>query len=176
MSTPPDEPTRRLPPSEPPPPRVREREVLAPEDDGYWLEELRDQIRALKTAAALLGVLAVTALGVALWALLADEDGGGGGQASRGASPERVSNLAERVDDLESRTKNAPGRGDLNDLETEQKGLADRLDALEESAGGEQSEGASQESVDAVAQDVQDLQQRLDQVEQQQEQDQGATP
>ena len=174
MSTPPDEPTRPLPPSEPPPPRVREREVYAPEDDGAWLEELRDQIRSLKTAAALLGVLAVTALGLAAWALLSKDEDDGDGRGRRAASATRVSNLAERVDDLESRTKSAPSQGDLDDLEQEQKSLADRLDKVAADSGG-QSEGASQESVDAIQQDVEDLGRRMDELEQNQ-QDEGATP
>jgi DNA repair exonuclease SbcCD ATPase subunit len=184
MSTPPDEPTRRLPPSDPSlppagPPRVREREVYA-EDDGTWLEELRDQVRSLRTAVVLLGILAVAALGVAAWALLSDNDDETAGQTPQGASRARVSDLEERVDDLESRTRNAPSNSDLDDLEAEQKSLANRVAKLE-SASGQQSDAASQDSVDQIQQDVQALDQRVDDVEQQQrqqqqEQDQGTTP
>ena len=182
MSTPPDEPTRRLPPADPSlppgPPRVREREVYA-EDDGSWLEELRDQLRSLRTAVLLLGVLAVAALGVAAWALLSENDDENAGQTPQGASKARVSDLEERVDDLETRTSNAPSKSDLDDLETEQKSLANRVAKLESASGQQSDDAASQDSVDQIQQDIQTLDQRVDDVEQQQQQqdqNQDATP
>src|SRR5437868_6875666 len=104
MSTPPDEPTRRLPPTQDPPPaqgpppRVREREYAPVEDDGAWLVELRDQISSLKTAVILLGVLSVVALALAAWALLSDKNDNSNSQPTgNAASASRVSQLEDRV-------------------------------------------------------------------------------
>lgn len=100
MSLPPDpdEPRRRLPPTHPsdvPPSAGYEREVAAaPEEELYWREALLDRLRSLRTAVVLLGIVAVAAVGVALWALLsADREGGGG----RG-----------RLDELEQQQDGAP--------------------------------------------------------------------
>ena len=169
MSTPPDEPTRRLAPSGPPP-RGRERETYPPVDDGLWLAELRDEIRSVKTAVVLLGVLAVIALGVAAWALLASQDDSG--TTGRGASPARVSDLERRVSDLESRVRSAPSKSDLTALADRQKALGDRVGAVEKSVG----DAATRQSVDQIQQDVKDLQKRLDDIEQQQQAQSTATP
>src|SRR3712207_4068563 len=97
--TPPDhdEPTRRIP-AEPLPPRVpHEREVVA--EEPAWVRDLADRIRSLRTWLALLTLLTLLALGGAAYAIVeaTDEDEAGG---RRPASAQRVSNLAERVDEL----------------------------------------------------------------------------
>jgi polyhydroxyalkanoate synthesis regulator phasin len=150
MSTMPDDPTRR-PPSYP------------PAENGYWLEELRDQVRSLKTAVLLLGILTVVTLGIAAWALLAKQDTSGS-TANRGVSPGRVTRLESRVSDLEARVRSAPTKSDLADLKAEQKALSTRVGALEKASR----DAASQQSVDQIQQDVQDLQKRVDAIEQQQ--------
>src|SRR5215218_8999130 len=136
MSTPPDEPTRRLPPAEGPAPRVREREYVEPEDDRAWVAELQDQLRSLRTAVVLLGVLAVAALALAAWALLKGDDESA--PSGNGASAARVSQLEDRVDSLETKVDNRATKGDVNDLSAQQKDLAsqqkqldDRVDKLE---------------------------------------------
>src|SRR3954471_16770760 len=124
MSTPPGEPTRRLPPTGAPPPRVREREDLPADDDGAWLAELHDQIRSLKTAVVLLGVLAVAALAVAAWALFANNDDNNNAQPTpSGASSARVSQLEDRVGSLESQMKDVPSKSAVSDLRSQQKDL-----------------------------------------------------
>jgi hypothetical protein len=157
MPTTPDDPTRRPAP-------------YAPIENGTWLEELRDQVRSLRTAVVLLGILLVVTLGIAAWALLANQDDSGS-TTRRGASPARVAKLEDRVSALESRVRDAPSKGDLADLTAQQKVLDGRLDALEKASD----DAASQQSVDQVQQDLEDLQKRVDQIEQQQ-QDQTATP
>ena len=157
MSTPPEDPTRRPAP-------------YAPGENGFWLEELRDQVRSLRTAVVLFGILTVVTLGIAAWALLAKQDDGAS-TTRRGVSPSRVTDLEGRVSDLESRVRSAPAKGDLADLKAEQKLLDGRLDAVEKAS----KDAASQRSVDQIQQDLEDLQKRVDEIEQQQ-QDQPATP
>jgi TolA-binding protein len=173
MSTPPEEPTSRLPPAKGPPPRVREREYLGPEDDGTrgLLVELQDQVRSLRTAVVLLGLLAVVALGIAAWALVKSNDAGNNDNAQSGnaASAARVSKLEDRVSSLETKVDNRATKGDLNDLQSQQKDLADRVAKLE-SRSGQTQDAASKDSVSQVSQDVQDLQKRVDDVEKQQAQ------
>src|SRR4051794_24776660 len=175
MSTPPDEPTRRLPPTGAPPPRVREREYPPAEDDGAWLAELHDQVRSLKTAVVLLGVLAVAALAIAAWALLANNDDNNTQTTPTGASSARVSQLEDRVQSLETQMKDVPSKSAVSDLRSQQKDLAARVGKLE-TAAAQQSDAASKDAVDQIQQDVQDLQQRMDDVEKQQQQQPSATP
>jgi TolA-binding protein len=173
MSIPPEEPTSRLPPAQEPPPRVREREYLGPEDDGTrgLLVELQDQVRSLRTAVVLLGLLAVVALGIAAWALVKSNDANNNDNAQSGnaASAARVSKLEDRVSSLETKVDNRATKGDLNDLETQQKDLADRVSKLESKSGQTQN-AASKDAVNQVSQDVQDLQKRVDDLEKQQAQ------
>jgi archaellum component FlaC len=164
----PDEPTRRLPPTRPAAaePRVAYTEA----DDVAWRELLLDRFRSLRTAVALLGVVAVAALGVALWALLSEQDEGGGDRG--GASASSVSRLEDRVDELESAVERAPSRDDLSGIREGQRSIEQRLDALEQAGEGSQD---AQQAVEDLQQSVQDLEQRVDELEQQQE-DQSQTP
>jgi TolA-binding protein len=146
MPTLPEDPTRRPPPAE----------------NGYWLEELRDQLRSLKTAVVLLGILTVVTLGIAAWALLAKQDDSTA-STPQGASPARVTRLEDRVSELEGRVRDAPSKSDLADLKAQQKSLDGRLDALEKASKN----AVSQQSVDQLQQDVKDLQKRVDTLEQQ---------
>ena len=72
---PPDRPTQPLRPS-PPPPRVEERVVERGVDMGAVLAGLEDTIESLRTALMIVGALAVIALGIAIYALLSDDEGG----------------------------------------------------------------------------------------------------
>ena len=92
---PPEEPTRPLPPATPPPARVGvEREVAAPVEDPYRTELLLDQLRSLRTALAIVGVIAVAALAVAVYAVLTKDEVS---DAGAGASSQQVADLADRV-------------------------------------------------------------------------------
>jgi methyl-accepting chemotaxis protein len=186
----PDEPTRRLPPThrpDPLPPREYEREVAVTGDDLVWREELIDRLNSLRNAVVLLGILAVAALGIALWALLTQEEES---DARRGASVDRVRDLEERVEGLERDIERAPSRDALSQLSETAESLDERVGAVEDSverqgAGG----GASEQAVEDLQGDVQQLgdaveqlgdaveqlDQRLGAVEQRQEQ-QGGSP
>ena len=174
MSLPPDpdEPTRRLPPVQPAEPLAEREVVTTTEADPAWTQEILDRLRSLRTAVALLGVLSLAALGVGLWALLTQEEEG---DARRGASQERVRDLEDRVDALENETEDAPSQDAVERLRDQQRQLDERLSAVEE-----QSDGASAEDVqgdvselsdglEQVSRSIQQLEQRVDGVEQQQQ-------
>ena len=73
--------------------------AYADAEELRFREEVRDRLRSLKTTVVLLAVLAVVALGVAIWALLSSQDSG----ETQGASASRVSALEDQVDELERR-------------------------------------------------------------------------
>jgi gas vesicle protein len=150
----PDEPTRRLPPThrpDAPPPRAYEREVVVADDDLIWREELVDRLDRLRTAVVLLGVLAVVALGIALWALLTQEEEGG---ARRGASAEQVRALEERVEELEQDTGRAASRDAVSQLSETVESLDERVGAVEDRV---EQEGASEQTIEDLQGDVQQL-------------------
>lgn len=182
MSVPPDpeDPTRRLPPTEPAQP-MREREVVMSDElEPAWVQDMRDRLRSLRAAVALLGVLAVAALGVAVWSLLTQEEEG---DAQRGASQERVRDLEQRVEDVESESGDAASRDAVERLRDEQEQLGERLTAVEDRPGGP-SRGSVEElqadvtqlsdGVEQLGQSVEDLQQRVDELEQRQSEDTGS--
>ena len=174
----PDEPTRPLPPVDPARP-VREREVVVEDVEPAWVREVLDRLRSLRTALAFVGVLAAAALGVALWALLSQEEEG---DARRGASIDRVSRLEDRVDELERDTDRAPSRDAVRELGDRQEQLDERLSAFERQAGDDSAvEDLRRDvadlgtSVEEMTQTVQDLEQRVDELERAQADD-GASP
>ena len=159
MSLPPDpdEPTRRLPPDAPPP-RGYEREVaVTAGDDLVWREEVLDRLASLRSAVVVLGIVAVAALGVALWALLTQEEES---DAQQGASVERVRDLEDRVAELEQDVEQASSRDELAQLSENVESLDERVgdleDRVERQAGDEQAvedlQGDVQELGDAVEQ------------------------
>ncbi len=157
MSSPrdPDEPTRRLPPTHgppAPPPRVHEREVaVEPDDDIVWREEIVDRLNSLRTAVVLLGIVAVAALGVALWALLTQEEED---DARRAASAQQVRNLEERVEELEQDIDRAPSRDALSQLSETVESLDERVGAVEDRV---EEGGGTSAQVEDLQRDVQQL-------------------
>jgi predicted RNase H-like nuclease (RuvC/YqgF family) len=172
----PDDPTRRLPPASRPP-RTYEREVaVTAGDDLVWREELLDRLSSLRAAVVMIGIVAVAALGIALWALLTQEEES---DAQRGASVERVRALEERVEELEQDVEGAATGDAVSQLSENVESLDDRVGALEDRSEG----GASAQAVEDLQGDVQELgdaveelgdaveqlDRRVDAVEQQQE-------
>ncbi|HWC26520.1 MAG TPA: hypothetical protein VG474_08055, partial [Solirubrobacteraceae bacterium] len=92
---PPDRPTERLQPS-PPPRDVYEERVATAAVDAGVLARIEDALSSLRTGRMIVGVLAVAALGVAIYALVDDDERAG--SRSGLASDERVSDLEDRVD------------------------------------------------------------------------------
>jgi TolA-binding protein len=184
MSIPPEEPTRRLPavpaqdPAVPPPAYERVAYEAGPPPGPDPLAEIVHRLRSLRTAVALVGLLSALALGAGIWALIeAQRDDDGPARVQRtGASTERVRDLEERVDRVESRTGDAPSGEDVGEVREQQEELAGRVEALEERA--EQTPPVSQETVENLQQqvgelagDVELLGQRVEAIE-----EQGAQP
>jgi DNA repair exonuclease SbcCD ATPase subunit len=175
----PDEPTRRLPPT--PPPGTYEREVaVTARDDLVWREEVLDRLRSVRSAVVLVGIVAVAALGVALWALLTQEEES---DARRGASVERVRDLEQRVEQLEQDVERASPRDAVSQLSENVESLDERLGAVEDRVEQQGDGAASAQAVEDLQGDVQQLgaaveqlgeaveqlDQRVEAVEQQQE-------
>ena len=163
MSVPPgsEGPTGRLPPVRPP---VRQREVVSVESEAMlWHQEMRDRLRSLTTAVTLAALLAVVALGIALWVLLADP------QDERGASVSRVGELEERVQGLESGLERSASRDGLDALRGQQRSLDERVQALDAKVAqpSEDLEGM-RDAVVETQQAVEQLEQRVEELEQQQ--------
>lgn len=160
MSLPPDRPTERLQPQPPPqgpgPPIVEERYVAPAADPNAILLRLEDAVNSLRTGLMIVGVIAVAALGVAIYALMKDDDAG---TATRGnaASESRVSQLDDRVDRLSRQVQAARAEARGNDDAAE---LGDRVEALE----GTVKQLADRPAPGDATQAVQDLADRIDDV------------
>ena len=163
-----DPPTRRIPAQQPGDPvrtGVQTEYVSGPTPAEA---DLRDRLRSLQTALAFVGVLAAAALGVALWTLLSEDEEGDG----RGASPQRVSRLQDRVATLEERvgeraTKNSVSdlRGDVDALESDVKAASEGGEATEETQAAIET---LQGDVEALEQQVADLAEQSSAEEQEQ--------
>jgi len=160
-TTPPDRPGGRLRPS--PPPAYEEHPAPSGGDPSVVLLRLEQAIGSLRTGLMVVGVIAVAALGVAVYALVKAGDEGGGGSRSGLASDERVSQLDERIDRLSRQIQDAPtgsqGSGDdlegrVAAIERTAKTLADRP-----STDPQQAIDQLSERIDDVAKDVEALQQ-----------------
>lgn len=164
----------------PQPPEDRPTEPRRPRDaavthertdvaDRGWAAGLDDQLRSLKGLVAMLGVLAAAALGVALYALLSEDDADGG------TGGERVSQLDDRVGALEDRAESSPEEADVKGLrqdlddkadQSDVEGLGEQVDELRsavEASSGEDAASAEDltalsERVDELAADVEELQ------------------
>jgi hypothetical protein len=168
MSTPPppDRPTERLRPSPGPPPPGYEKRVVAPAaDPNAVLLRLEDAIGSLRTGLMVVAVLAVAALGVAIYALMKN-DGSGGGSGDGLASDARVSQLDDRIDRISRQVQTVRSGGadtggagaEVDDrvaaLENTVKTLADRP-STDPQGAIDQLSGR----IDDVAKDVEALQQ-----------------
>jgi hypothetical protein len=137
------------------PVRRGEAAYLTPEG-ALWWDEIRSRLRSLTTALTLVLAVACIALGVGLWALLADADDEGG------ASAARVRTLEQRVQQLEAVTRRGASRDGLAAVQEQQRVLAGRLAALRESVRQPTDDVAAlQTAVDATQQAVDQLDQRI---------------
>jgi hypothetical protein len=164
----PEPPTRRLPPQQPGPGRppeqapggVHEREYVEEEAPPPG-EDLRDRLRSLQTALAVVGVIALAALGLSLYTLLSDDEEGDG---RANASQQRVSNLEDRVDRLEDRVGNRATENSVSELRSEQQELATQVEQLSEQAGGSDAGDQAQQAVGDLQSDLNQLERRVDQL------------
>lgn len=154
---------------------VQER-VAAPTgvDTTSMLLALEDAVGALRTWLAVVGLIAVAALGVAIYALTKDD--GDTGSRSGLASDERVSNLDDRVDRLSRQVQSVrASRSDSSAADTDTAALGDRIDGLETTVKTLADRPAGTDATQAVK----DLSERIDTLRSdvdQLKQDAGATP
>jgi polyhydroxyalkanoate synthesis regulator phasin len=126
MSLPPDRPTEPLRPTPAPRQPVAYEPAPAPAVDvTAVLVRLEDAVNSVRTGLMIVGVIAVAALGVAIYALMKDDDTSSGGG---GASNSRVATLEDRVDRLSRQVQDARSSNNSSD---DTSALADRVDALE---------------------------------------------
>jgi len=150
-----DDPTRRPPATEP--------AVVTQADELLFRDEVRDRLRSLTTAVALLAVLAVAALGVAIWAVLSSQDDDG----TSGASVSRVRALEDQVDQLAAGVDSAAQRDDLQRLNRRQQELAGKVNALDEQVARATTRlEPLPQDVERLQQDVEALERRIDALEQ----------
>ena len=134
---------------------MEERYVAPAGDPNAVLLRLEDALNSLRTGLMIVGVIAVAALGVAIYTLLKDDDGA---TATRGnaASEERVSQLDDRIDRLSRQVQDARSEARNDDSE----GLGERVEALE----GTVKELADRPAPGDATQAVKDLAERIDDV------------
>ena len=125
--------------------------------DAAWRALVQDRLRSLTRWVVAIGVLSAVALGVGLWALLEAEDD------ERRPRAAQVRALEDRLDELESEVERAPSRVVVS-VRDEQRALAERVAALEQGAN---------DAVDDLRRDVEELQARVDELEERQP---GPTP
>jgi outer membrane murein-binding lipoprotein Lpp len=129
MSLPPDRPTEPLRPAPVPRQPVAYEPVPPPAapaiDVTAVLVRLEDAIASVRTGLMIVGVIAVAALGVAIYGLMKDDNTSSGGG---GASSSRVATLEDRVD-RHTRQVQATRAGNRSSGDT--AALAGRVDALE---------------------------------------------
>jgi len=166
----PEDPTRRLPPAEPP--VAREREVFV-EDDGGWRHDILDRLDALRNWLIAVGLIALVALGLSAYALLTAEEED---DARGGASREQVRTLEDRVDELDSRTEDLPSERAVNDLRDDQQQTADRVEALERQAEDRGDTQELEQAIDDLSRQIEELDQRVREVEQRQEEQEQQAP
>jgi polyhydroxyalkanoate synthesis regulator phasin len=122
-------------------------------DELAWRDLVRDQLRSLRTGLIVLGVLAVAACGLGLWALLKAESVDQNRVAVQAA---RIHDLERRVDAIQGTVARAPTAGDVTALRAEQRTLAQNVSQAERSSA----QAAAQ--VVALRARVQRLEQRVD--------------
>jgi hypothetical protein len=162
---PPEEPTRPIPRGRP---IAAEREIVGPAPDQTLWAEVLDRLSSLRAGLVVVAVLALAALGIALWVLLDDA-----GETDRGdASRARVERLEDRVDSLESQVGESASRGGVAAIRDGQQALQQRVQALEGAVEDAQAAGEGVDEVAAAVEGLQDsvdaLEQRVEAVEQQQ--------
>jgi hypothetical protein len=162
---PPEEPTSPTPPARP---IATERTVVRTEPEETLWAEVFDRLGSVRTGLFVVGVVALAALGIALWALLDDV----GDPDRQDASRVRVERLADRVERLEGQVGEAASEGGVAAIRDRQRALQRRVQALE--ATIEESRAAAQDveevagAFGALQDSVEALEQRVEAVEQQQ--------
>jgi peptidoglycan hydrolase CwlO-like protein len=147
---------------------------------------LDDAVRSLRAWVVFLGLVALAALAVAVYAVVTKEEES---DAQRGATVGQVQNLQRRVDDLQRRLDDVPTKDqfatteDVQKVASAQDDLSKRIARVEKQASDsgdtdqiKQSVDDLQQAVDGLTQDVDKLNQRVDDLEQRQQEQDASNP
>lgn len=157
---PPDRPTEPLRPIRPEPAPVVHERVVAPAgvDTTSMLLALEDAVGALRTWLAIVGLIAVAALGVAIYSLTKD-DGNTSSSRAGLASDERVSRVDDRVDRLSRQVQSLrASRSPSSSSGADTSALSDRIDQIESTLKTLAARPAGADSTQAIK----DLSERID--------------
>jgi outer membrane murein-binding lipoprotein Lpp len=160
---PPEPPTRRLDPTAPPAPAVAYEPVAAPAvpvaaDPSLLYVRLEDSIASLRTALIFVGILAVLATGIAVYALTRDD--GTPGTRGGGSTSAQIARINDRVDRLSRQVQSLRAGG------TSSSALASRVDSLSRSVTALRSQVSSAPAAPDATQAVNALSKRIDTLEQ----------
>jgi len=166
MSTtpPPDRPTERIQPVPPPVQRpVYEERVVTPAvDPNVVLMRLEDAVGSVRTGLVIIGVIAVAALGVAIYALTKADDSSSGSRSGL-ATDARVSQLDDRIDRLSRQVQGVRSAGG-----TSSSAVDARVDAIEKTVKTLASRPATdpQQAIDQLSGRIDDLAQEVEALKQ----------
>ena len=143
-----------------PAPVIQERIVEPVVDPNVILLRLEDAIDSLRSWLLIIGLVALAALAVAIYAVVDDDTSRGRGSATGLASDDRVSRIENRVDRL-SRQVQDLRTGDTASGGGDTAALAGRIDDLEAAVEDLPSSGAAssgtQEAIDTLSSRIDDL-------------------
>jgi outer membrane murein-binding lipoprotein Lpp len=117
---------------------------------------LEDAISSLRTALLFVGILAVLAVGLSIYALTRSDNSSTGG----GVSSQRVAQINDRIDRLSRQVQQA--RADARAA----RDLATRVDTLSRSVSALRSQAGNSVSATSATQAIQDLSKRIDDLDQ----------
>lgn len=168
MSTtpPPEPPTRRLDPTAPPPPaqayaydRVVE-PAVAPVDPNLMFVRLEDAISSLRTGLVFVGILAVLAVGLSIYAITRDDNNNSTTARGGGATAARLAQTDDRIDRLSRQVQQA--RADAR----AGRAVVTRVDALSRQVSALRSQAGSTSTAPDPTQALQALSKRIDDLDQ----------
>jgi uncharacterized protein HemX len=102
---------------------LTERELARAEaDELAWRELVRDQLHSLRTGLVVLAVLAVVALGIALWALLSVQ--------TTDVSAVRLRSVERRLERIQTEVRDTPSSAALTSVRASQQSLDRQVSSL----------------------------------------------
>jgi uncharacterized protein YoxC len=133
---------------------------VAPAADANALLRLEDAVNSLRTGLMAVGVVAVAALGVAIYGLMQDDESSSGSRSGL-ASDSRVSQLDDRVDRISRQVQELRSAGDAggDDVEERVAALEKTVKSLAERPSTDPQQAIDELSnrIDDVTQDVEAL-------------------
>jgi gas vesicle protein len=142
---------------------VYEERVVSPAvDPNVVLLRLEDAVGSLRTGLMIVGVLAVAALGVAIYALTKADDSSGGSRSGL-ATDAHVSQLDDRIDRLSRQVQGlrSSGGSSSSAVDARVKAIEDTVKTLASRPSADPQQAIDQLSsrIDKIAQDVEALKQ-----------------